>query len=205
MYKIIFSLFSIFFLSRIYSQNVFDVNKIFYFEGIKYYSHVSVDDSSEKINIDLYDKSFNKIVLTKSIKFDSLFLGSKIKLYNSLILLNDDKGNFYYDIIKNNKIYSNIGDRYNEDLKIGNFNPIISEDGILKIFDIDLKLIDSVNLKTKINSNKNNLWELNGESDVINGNIQFWKLNPITNKPGKYDYIGYLYNFKNKQITKITK
>lgn len=130
-------------------QNVYETKKIFYFEGIDYKTKVEVKNSNSEIEITIHEKSKNQKKDTKIIKFDELFFERKIKLYNSLILLQDEKGVYYYDLISSNKYYSNIGNRYNEDINVGKYNPIL-ENNILIIINHKLEIIDVVDINKYI-------------------------------------------------------
>ena len=177
-------------------QNVYDKEKIFKFDGIEYKTKVLVNDSNSEIKIITYSKKNNDSINTNIFKFDVLFFENRIKIFNNIILLQDGQGPYYYDFINEKKYYTTIGNRYDEGLGIGIYNPIL-ENNILKILNYKLDIIDIIDIKKYLKYGES--WNLWSDSDLKNGKIELLKFIP-TGKSGKYKHVFYLYNVKTKKI-----
>jgi hypothetical protein len=197
-YVVIFTI--LFTQTRSNCQNVYDKEKIFKFDGIEFNTKVLVIDSNSTIKVTIYSKNNNDSIHTSIFKFDDLFLQSRIKLFNSIILLIDKQSHYYYDILTQKRYYTEIGNRYDENLGIGIYNPIL-ENNILKILNYKLEIIDIIDIKKYLKYGEN--WNLWHDSDLKNGKIELLKFTPY-GKPGKYKKVFYLYNIKTKKISTNT-
>ena len=179
-------------------QNVYDKEKIFKFDGIEYKTKVLVNDSNSEIKIITYSKKNNDSINTNIFKFDVLFFENKIKIYNTIIFLQDGQGIYYYNFLNEKKYYTKIGNKYDEDLKIGIYNPIL-ENNILKILNYKLDMIDIIDISKYLKYGEH--WNLSSNSDVIKGKIELIKFVPSKESNGRNKYVYYLYDVKSKIIT----
>jgi hypothetical protein len=179
-------------------QNVYDKEKIFKFDGIEFKTKVLVNDSNSEIKVITYSKKNSDSIKTNIFKFDDLFFQNKIRIFNNIIFLQDGQGIYYYNFLDEKKYYTQIGNRYNEDLRIGIYNPIL-EKNILKILNYKLDVIDIIDINKYLKYGES--WDLSSNSDVKNGKIELIKFVPSKEGYGKYKYVGYIYDVKSKKIT----
>ena len=95
-------------------------------------------------------------------------------------------------------------------MKVGIYNPIL-EKNILKILNYKLEMIDIIDLNKYLKYGE--LWNLNGDSDVMNGKIYLIKFVPWLQGKGikgngdgngRFKFVGYSYDVKTKKFSIIT-
>lgn len=178
-----------------YSASIFSEKKEFKFEGIDFSSKVTVIDSLSKIKVSLTNKKKKDSNLMFEFKFEDLLLERYLTIYNSLILLSDKNGAYYLDLITNKRVNTDIGNKYNESMSVGLYNPVL-KNGILKIYNYKLDLIESIILPNKI---KNTIYQTLLDSDVINGKISIIGLVKHGRISAENVYYQYQYNIKTKK------
>ncbi len=182
-------------------QNVNDNKKLYFFDGVELKTKVEVNNLKSQIEVTIYDKIKNQKIDTKVIQFEELFFENKIKIFNSIILLQDERGVHYYDLLNQNKYYTKIGNRYNEDLEVGKYNPIL-ENNILVVINYKLEVVDILNIKNFLKQGES--WTLYSNTDVNNGKISLLKIVPNKTN-GRFDYLEFIYDVKNKVFKQIKK
>ena len=179
----------------VYSESVFSEEKEFKFEGIDFSSKVTVIDSLSKIKVTLTNKKKKDSNVMFEFKFDDLILDRYLTIYNSLILLSDKNGAYYLDLITNKRINTDIGNKYNESMSVGLYNPVL-KNGILKIYNYKLDLIESIILPNQI---KNTIYHTLFFSDVMYGKISIIALVKYGRSNAENIYYMYQYNIKTKK------
>lgn len=195
--KIILTFFLIFTNYNVFAQEKYtfrfsgDSTEVHIVVGEKYDNHCYIDSKTELITVKTFDK--NKILVANNQFLFSNFFLNYLTIYDNIVLLWDEREDnnqvYFQDLITNRKSkkYKSGRDKYSESILIGNYNPIMIDNG--KAIVVIDKNLNEVFVK-KLEGN----WVLLGDSDTYKGEILLFKLD----KTVKQYYVPYILNVKTK-------
>lgn len=178
---------------KVICQSVYDDQTEFIFKGNICFPKIVVLKDEEQIKYTLLDKS-NKIIKNENIPFSNLPLGRYLKFYNSIGFLSGSNGNYLYDFISKKRFpYDGEYDRYNEEIQLGKYNPLLKTNNLLLIIDDKLSVYRTIQLNIKPNSKE--YWLLTSEgSDVMSGKIRLLKCIKQGRSTSENTYNEYIYD-----------
>jgi hypothetical protein len=165
--------------------------KSFQFQGVEFKPQILVNNSKNSIYLTILDKS-NKVVYKNEIPFSLLPNSNSISFYNSIGLLQSDKGLYLKDFLTNKEVALN-RDRYNEEMPIGKFNADLSDLNFL-VYDRFLNISKSYNLKYR--TGEGQYWSIIYEkNDFLNNKIKLLLNFPLEDGQANYERKSETYSY----------